>query len=187
MLVVIGYESMYGNTHRIADAVASGFSPEDEVMVTPIADVDLVEREPDLLVVGVPTHAHGLPRPGSRRTAIDSATHGKDFRDVDDSAAVDRGAREWLAQLPDRLTTQVAVFDTRFRPPAWLVGHPARRINRLMARHGARPLVSPESFFVDKHEQLLPDELERARKWGEALRERASRGRTFLPVQAGKE
>ncbi|HET7310706.1 MAG TPA: flavodoxin domain-containing protein [Mycobacteriales bacterium] len=174
MLVVIGYESMYGNTHRIADAVAAGFTVDDQVTVMPIAGVDLTAVEPDVLIVGVPTHAHGLPGPNSRRAAIDAVTRGKDQHALDGSAAVDGGAREWLAQLPTHLTTQVAVFDTRFRPPAWLVGRPSRRVGHVLTRHGARLLASPESFFVDKHEQLLPDELERARAWGTRLRERAS-------------
>lgn len=183
MLVVIGYESMYGNTHRIADAVAAGFAPDDDVTVKPIAEVDLTECEPDVLVIGVPTHAHGLPRPGSRRAAIDGATRGQEPRAVDESADIDNGAREWLAQLPARMGEQVAVFDTRFRPPAWLVGHPARRIGRVLTRHGARLLTRPESFFVDKHEQLLPDEVERARQWGARLRDKAVAGAGLTAVR----
>ena len=172
MLVVIGYESMYGNTHRIADAIAQGFGVEDEVTVLPIADVDLAATKPDMLVIGVPTHAHGLPRPSSRRAALDTAGH--DHLDIDESADVAEGAREWLGRLPVGLSCQVAVFDTRFRPPAWLVGHPARRVARELTGRGARLVAPAESFFVDKHEQLRPDELERARTWGARLHERAS-------------
>lgn len=173
MLVVIGYESMYGTTHRIADAVGAGFTAQDEVLVMPIAEVDLDTVAPDVLIVGVPTHAHGLPRPGSRRAAIDAGAHGREPRPIDPDAAVDNGAREWLTKLPVKVTARVAVFDTRFRPPAWLVGHPARRIARNLARRGAVLLSPAESFFVDKHEQLLPDELERATGWATRLRERA--------------
>lgn len=173
MIVVIGYESMYGNTHRIADAVATGFSPAHDVTVMPLTGVDLSAVAPDVLVIGVPTHARGLPRPSSRRAALDAA--GRDHLHVDDSASVESGTREWLGQLPTAVTSQVAVFDTRFRPPAWLVGHPARRVARQLTRRGARLLTPAESFFVDKHEQLLPDELERARAWGARLNEMAVR------------
>ena len=62
-----------------------------------------------------------------------------------------------------------AAFDTRFRPPGWLVGHPARRISRTLSRRGATPLAAPASFFIDKHEQLIAGELERAQAWGKHL------------------
>jgi hypothetical protein len=174
MYVVVGYESMYGNTHRVANAIAAGFSVDDEVVVTPIAQVDISARMPDVLVVGVPTHAHGLPRPSSRRTALDSASSRYARHQIDPSAAVDTGAREWLATLPARVPCLVAVYDTRFRPPGWLVGHPARRLARLLVGRGARLLTRPESFFVDKHEDLRGNELERARVWGMQLRRQAA-------------
>jgi flavodoxin len=38
MKVVIVYESMYGNTHRIADAIGDGLEAEAEVTVVPVED-----------------------------------------------------------------------------------------------------------------------------------------------------
>src|SRR5690349_19041433 len=145
MRVVIGYESMYGNTHRIADAIARGFDPGDDVTVTPIAGVHFAEPMPDVVIIGVPTHAHGLPRPSTRRAALDASTTRYEHHDVDESATVDGGLREWLTTLPANLPVLAATFDTRFRPPAWLVGHPARHVRRVLAGHGARLLVRPES------------------------------------------
>ena len=37
MRVVIVYESMFGNTHLIADAIAEGLAPGNEVTVVPVA------------------------------------------------------------------------------------------------------------------------------------------------------
>ena len=37
MRVVIIYESMYGNTHAIADAIAQGLEPGNRVSVVPVA------------------------------------------------------------------------------------------------------------------------------------------------------
>ena len=37
MRAVIIYESMYGNTHTIAEAIARGLEPGNEVAVVPVA------------------------------------------------------------------------------------------------------------------------------------------------------
>ena len=176
MRIVIGYESMYGHTRRLAEAIADAFR-DDDVTCGPVSDLDKTAIEADIVIIGVPTHAHGMPRPSTRRTAIDSAETRYDQHAVDPSAA-GTGVREWLEQLPDTVSAGVAVFDTRFRPPAWLVGHPARHVSRALARRGAKVLVKPESFFIDKHEHLRPGETERARSWGQAIREQAVASRS---------
>lgn len=170
MRVVIGYESMYGNTHHVAVAIGTGFDPADEVLVRPVDRIPEDLEGVDLLIVGSPTHAHALPRPASRRAAIEGIDRPDDHHRADSGAAIDTGVREWLERLPGGLICSVAAFDTRFRPPAWVVGHPARRISRTLARHGGRVISRPESFLVDKHEDLVVGELERARLWGQHLR-----------------
>ena len=64
MRAVIIYESMFGNTHAIADAIAKGLEPLDNVVVVPVVEAGR-ERlgDADLLVVGGPTHFHGMSRP----------------------------------------------------------------------------------------------------------------------------
>lgn len=179
MRIVIGYESMYGNTHRIAEAIALGFGRDDDVAVVPIAKIKGLIDAADVLIVGTPTHLHGLPRPTSRRAALDSAETPYEHHEVDPAASVADGVREWLETLGPSLRMAVATFDTRFRPPPLLVGHPARRIARALARKGAHLLVAPESFFVDKAENLRPGELERAAEWGAKLHEIAIRPQAF--------
>ena len=39
MRAVIVYESMYGNTHRVAEAIGAGLGTEFEVSVVPVAEV----------------------------------------------------------------------------------------------------------------------------------------------------
>lgn len=173
MRVVIAYESMYGNTRQVAEAIAAGFGDDHDVVVEHINDVDPTDTLMDVLVIGVPTHAHGLPRPATRRAAAESARTKYDVHRLEPSAA-GPGAREWLQRLPERVPVYAAAFDTRFRPPGWLVGHPSRVASRMLRRHGARPLGRPMSFFVDKHEQLVAGELDRARAWGDQLRQRAN-------------
>ena len=68
MKAVVIYESMYGNTHLIANAIAEGLRNHGQVTVVPVdeADAALVETA-DLLVVGGPTHAHGMSRANTRK------------------------------------------------------------------------------------------------------------------------
>jgi hypothetical protein len=71
---VIVYESMFGNTHVIADAVGRGLEPMVDVVVVPLAEAGR-ERlgDSDLLVVGGPTHFHGMSRPRTRNWAAATA------------------------------------------------------------------------------------------------------------------
>ncbi|MDT4956416.1 MAG: hypothetical protein QOD31_215, partial [Pseudonocardiales bacterium] len=63
MRVVVVYESSYGNTHLIADAIGDGIPAGHQVDVVPVsgASQELVDGA-DLLVVGGPTHVHGMSR-----------------------------------------------------------------------------------------------------------------------------
>ena len=63
--VVIVYESMYGNTHVVANCVAEALRHQAcDVTVVPVgkATKELLGHC-DLLVVGAPTPVHGLPWP----------------------------------------------------------------------------------------------------------------------------
>ena len=68
MKALVVYESMFGNTAHIARAIGAGLA-EGGVVVT-IAKVDAVDADEvagaDLLIVGGPTHAHGLSSASSR-------------------------------------------------------------------------------------------------------------------------
>ena len=68
MRAVVVYESMYGNTHVVASNIADGLRAAYEVTLVPVAEAseDLV-AEADLLIVGGPTHMHGLSSSASRR------------------------------------------------------------------------------------------------------------------------
>ena len=74
MRALVVYESMYGNTHAVATDIASGLSAANEVTLVPVthASPGLVAGA-DLIVAGAPTHRHGMPTVGSRRTAAETA------------------------------------------------------------------------------------------------------------------
>lgn len=165
---VIVYESMFGNTHAIADAIAKGLASLGNVVVVPVVEGDR-ERlgDVDLLVVGGPTHFRGMSRPRSRKWA--AATAEKPKKDlVLDRDAQGPGVRDWLTSLGDG-DTKVAAFDTRFKGPAVLRGRASKMISRRLRRHGFEVVAKPESFFVTLENHLEPGEEARAQEWGKRL------------------
>jgi hypothetical protein len=166
MRVLVVYESMYGNTHLIADAIAGGMTADVTVVAVGQATPELLAGA-DLLVVGGPTHVHGMTRESTRRTALDAAQAPDKQLPVDPDAAGE-GLREWFDGLGD-LTGDAAAFDTRMDGPAVFTGRASKGIAKRLRRHGAVLVAEPESFLVTKDNHLQPDEAARARAWGAEL------------------
>ena len=168
MRAVIVYESMFGNTHAIADAVGKGLEPMLEVVVLPLADAGRERTgDADLLVVGGPTHFHGMSRTFTRKWAASTAQ--KPSNDlVLDRDGDGPGVREWLVSLGHG-RTKVAAFDTRFTGPAVLRGRASKAIGRTLRRHGFEVIAKPESFLVNSKHHLEPGEEARAQEWGKRL------------------
>jgi hypothetical protein len=176
MRALVVYESMYGNTHVIADAIAEGIRPTGDVRVVPVADVapEIVVWA-DLVIVGGPTHAHGMSTSGSRQSAVDSAAKPDGWSQVSlDPTAGGLGIREWIDSLGDAAGKPAAAFDTRAKGPAILTGRASSGIGKGLRGHGFRLLVDPESFLVDTHQRLIGGEKERATAWGASLAARVS-------------
>jgi hypothetical protein len=164
MRALVIYESMYGNTHAVADAIAEGLG--SEVEVRPTHDTGSVPAEVDFLVVGGPTHMHGLSTALSRKMAVSAAK--EDAVMVEPGATEEPGLREWLRQL-DGAGLRAAAFDTRGDARAALTGSAARGIGRRL-RHRGCDVIDSQSFLVaDAEGPLEAGELERAREWGAAL------------------
>jgi len=172
MRAVVVYESMFGNTHAIADAIGrglgQGLEPVDNVVVVPVVEAGR-ERlgDADLVVVGGPTHFHGMSRTRTRKWAAGTAQKPKNDL-VLDRVAQGPGVREWLTSLGHG-HTKVAAFDTRFKGPAVLRGRASRPISRTLRRHGFEVVAKPESFFVTLQNHLAPGEEARAQAWGKRL------------------
>lgn len=159
----IVFESFFGNTRRVAEAIADGMQAH-----LPAVLVDVRQAKPAVdhrvLVVGAPTHAHSLSRPSSRREAeIWARDLGKHL--VLEHGSKETGIREW-AETGPVATLGYAAFDTRVDMPRIFTGSAAAAITKRLQRAGRRELVRPESFLVDKDSHLLPGELERAHDWG---------------------
>jgi hypothetical protein len=161
MRALVVYESMFGNTEKVARAVADGIGERCEVTLMEVGSA--ATRLPDdvsLLVVGGPTHAFGMTRASTRADAAKQAGE----RGVVSTA---RGIREWLAALEPAPGMAAAAFDTHIdkRIPGY-ASHGARR--RLQA-HGY-DVRDVESFKVtDTKGPLTAGEEDRAKRWGTAL------------------
>ena len=172
MRALVVYESMYGNTHVVASNVADGLRATHEVTLVPVAGAtaDLLAGA-DLLVVGGPTHMHGLSSPASRRMAAQAAAKPASGLSLDPDAC-GPGLRDWLKGLGPGIGTAhalVAAFDTRLNGVAAFTGHASRGIGKLLKRHGYRLIAAPESFLIGQQTTLLDGEAARARRWGAAL------------------
>lgn len=167
MRALVVYESMYGNTHVVASNIADGLRGTYEVTLVPVAaaTADLV-AEANLLVVGAPTHMHGLSTASSRQLARKAAKPESGL--TLDPDAGGPALRDWLSGLAGGHVL-AAAFDTRLVGVPALTGRASRGISRLLRRHGYRLVAPPESFVVTKLNTLLDGESSRACRWGEAL------------------
>jgi Flavodoxin len=168
MRVLVVYESMYGNTHVVASNIADGLRGTHEVTLVPVAaaSADLIAGA-DLLVVGGPTHMHGLSTASSRQQARKAAAKPESGLTLDPDAG-GPALRNWLSGLAGGRSL-AAAFDTRLAGVPVLTGRASRGISRLLRRHGYRLIVPPESFVVTKPNTLADGESARARRWGETL------------------
>lgn len=141
ILVVFG--SQYGNTQRIARAIARALSSEHRVRVIPAAAASEVSGAGvDLLFVGAPTQMRGL------RLLT------KPFLD----GLVERGF----------VGTRAAAFDTRMDLGPQLLESTV--ISHHLAEAGCRLVTKPESFLVLGLEGPLADgEEHRAEEWARAV------------------
>jgi flavorubredoxin len=183
MRAAIVYESMYGNTHLIAQAIADGLQDSAEVAVVPVSEAEpAVADGVDLLVVGGPTHVHGMSRPRTRAAAVEAAKKPESDLTVDPTAE-GTGVRELLESLGN-LDMRAAAFDTRIDAPSALTGRASKAIARKLRKHGCSLIAEPESFLVTKDSHLEPDEAGRARRWGAGL---AAQLASTVPDPAGRE
>jgi flavodoxin len=168
MRVVVVYESMYGNTRQIADAIAKGFASAADVTIEQIGPAEHMRLDDvDLLVVGGPTHARGMSRQSTRKAAAEAALKPKSNVTLE-AGTQGHGVREWL-ELMKQGKGKAAAFDTRIKGPAWIMGSAAKGIARGLTQKGFTLVSEPTSFFVTKDNVLRPDERARATAWGEEL------------------
>jgi hypothetical protein len=169
MRALIVYESMYGNTHVVADHIADGLRSHFETEVVPVEQATPERmRDAQLVVVGGPTHVHSLSSEKTREAAMEAA-HKPDADVALDPDAEGEGLREWFHHVAEVTNAGAAAFDTRIDAPSWITGRASKGIGRRLTHLGYDLVADPESFLVDKENHLLPGEAERAVAWGAAL------------------
>ncbi len=142
MNTLVVYDSQYGNTERIAQAIADmlrAFGQAQAVRIDVAQSVSF--QGVDVLIVGSPTQGF---RPTPAMQSFLRTVSSQSLRSL-----------------------AVACFDTRFRGHLWK-SSAAPRMARQLRTMGVEPLVSPESFFVKamkKEGPLLAGEVERAASW----------------------
>jgi len=163
--VVVAYESMYGNTRQIAEAIADGLGKAEVVSVN--HGDSSAAGDADALVVGGPTHMHGMASRMSRKGTGEAAK--EEDIELEPGAADGPGLRKWLTDLAGD-GKRAAAFDTRIDKSPMLTGAASRGIAKRLKRAGCDLLADPESFFVEDSEGPLADgELDRAKTWGAEL------------------
>ena len=156
MKALIVYDSVYGNTEKIARAIAGAITPSDGVKVLRAGEANPSELASiNLLIVGSPTH-RGRPTPA---------------------------IREFLSRIPANALKNVGVtsFDTRFQAKdkgvgirilLGVVGYAAGRITDSLKGKGGYLAALPEGFIVEgKEGPLKQGELERAADWAKGILE----------------
>jgi flavodoxin len=141
MNAIVLYDSQYGNTERIAQAIANALSQAGQARAVRVAETSPGELAGvDLLVVGSPTQ-------GWQPTKAIQAF----------LKHISPGSWSGLA---------TAAFDTRFRAPRLFTGSAARGIAKSLRQKGCSLLLPAESFFIKGTEGPLQDgELDRAANW----------------------
>lgn len=151
MKSLIVYFSKFGNTQRIAEAIAETLRTAGPVQVITLDQLAVSDLEGvDLVVMGSPTHRMNLPE----------------------------AVRPVFETLPRRVLrgTPVAAFDTSYKMSPLLARFTAAwRLAQKLRKLGGKRVVRPETFHVVEREGPLYDgEIERARAWAASILGRVS-------------
>jgi flavodoxin len=155
---IVIYASHFGNTKRIAEAIADGLRAQGTASALSVDEAPTTfSAGTDLVVIGGPTEALRMTQPMS------------DFLD-----RIEAGVPHGIA---------AAAFDTRLHMPRWLLGSAAVGIERRLTQTGTQMVAPRESFYVaGSPAELVPGELERAKAWGAMLATKVAAHATALPA-----
>lgn len=164
MRALVVFESIFGNTQEVAQAISVGLSMGGDIAVD-IMEVGIAPEtlgtDVGLLVIGGPTQAFGMSRSSTR----DDARLKAGPKVV--SAGI--GVREWIERLAIPVGVAAATFDTRINKPR-VPGSAAKGAHRRLDGRGLEMIAPAESFWVTGTSgPLEAGEIDRARSWGAEL------------------
>ncbi len=156
MKVLIVYDSVFGNTEKIAQVIGNAMGSQAEVNILRVGNVKQENlRGLDVLIVGSPTRAF---KPTKEITNFLKGFPKNGLKGV-----------------------KVAAFDTRFTMSAIeesrvlpffvrLFGYAAKPISNRLEKKGGELIIPPEGFFVEGVEGPLKEgEIERAASWAKEI------------------
>lgn len=173
MRTVVVYESLFGDTRRIAEAIARGVrqsDPDGTVTCVNVVEANLDDvAAATLLIAGGPTQFHGMTsrrKTGTWLREADLATGRSRSGHPIEPAARGISLHDWLGQMPEAtLGAKGAAFDTRL--DRLLSGGAAGAISRRLRGRLYDLVAPPEGFLVDDREgPVRAGELDRAEAWG---------------------
>lgn len=161
MKALVVYDSMYGNTRKVAEAIGTALGPPEEVAVLQVVEVSPEQLAGlTLLVVGCPTQRF---RPTAATTGLLNSIPNHGLRGVRVAAFDTRLTEEEIGRIRI-LAFFVSIF-----------GYAAKPIADKLQKKGGDLAVAPEGFYVAGTEgPLLEGELERAEAWAKGMVEQAA-------------
>jgi len=158
MKAIVVYESHWGNTAAVAQAIAEGFGPDARALSTAEATGAALEGV-ELIVAGAPLMALRLP--------TDKMVGGIEGKAGEPAPEVSQPTlRAWLADLP-RGKGGGAAFETKLH---WSPGGVTGTVEKGLAAAGYPRISHGRKFIVTgRTGPLLEGELARAHAWGAEL------------------
>jgi hypothetical protein len=158
MKAVVVYESLWGNTAAVAQAIAEGIGGDTRALHTDEATAEQV-ADADLIVAGSPLLGFQLPT----QQMLDGIAKQPGTTAPDLSHP---SMRSWLEALPSG-SGRAAAFETRIW---WSPGSAAKTILEKLGVSGYRSVAEPHRFMVaGRYGPLRAGELDKARAWGAEL------------------
>jgi flavodoxin I len=156
MKAMVVYDSAFGNTEKVAQAIGRALGPEQEVETVRVSNVQPEQLAGlDLLVVGSPTQKFSplgtitgflksIPQDGLQGVKV---------------AAFD-------TRIPESKVNEIRILAFFVR----LFGYAAKPIADRLVKKGGELAVPPEGFYVaDTEGPLLEGEMERAADWARQI------------------
>ena len=168
MKAIVVYESYWGNTASVAQAIAEGLGEGAKAMSTAEAKGEALAGA-GLIVAGSPIIAFSLPSEKTRNNML--AKPDKKAPSPPDLSHP--SIRTWLVALPQACASgggaavRAAAFETGFKLSP---GGSAGKILRMLEEKGYQPLAKKQRFFVkSSYGPMKEGELDRAKAWGAEL------------------
>jgi hypothetical protein len=156
---VVVYQSFWGNTAKVAAAIAEGLGDDTRCLSTSEATPEALEGA-DLIVAGAPIHGFSLPPRNAAKNLSAQQRKAPTPPDVSQQPT-----RDWLDALPAG-SARVAAFETGL---SWSPGSAAKKIVKQMVVKGYESAGFERFIVTGTYGPLAEGELERARAWGASL------------------